>query len=78
MNNQLLTFLTCGFSLLFSTLTAASSPAGLTTQDWMMLQEKIHTSVYQFNKADGIYTAYNAKQQLQARITQKAVQVRSR
>jgi len=48
----------------------------LSTQDWMMLQEKIHTSVYQFKEAEGIYTAYNAKQQLQARITQKAVQVK--
>ncbi len=78
MNYQLLTFLTCGFSLLLSTLTAASPPAELSTQDWMTLQEKIHTSVYQFKKADGIYTAYNAKQQLQARITQRAVQMRSR
>jgi len=79
MNNPLLTSLSCGFSLLLLTVAAASSPrAGLSTQDWIILQENIHASVYQFEEADGIYTASNPKQQLQARISQKAVQVKSR
>jgi hypothetical protein len=76
MKNQLLAFLTGGLSLLLSAQTAASPPAGL--KDWTALREQIHASAYRFNEADGIYTTNNAKQQLQARITQKAVLVTPR
>ncbi|MEN8215770.1 MAG: Calx-beta domain-containing protein [Pseudomonadota bacterium] len=75
MKNKFLAFLTGGLSLVLSALTAASPPAG---HDWTALREQVHASAYRFNEADGVYTINNAKQQLQARITQKAVLVTPR